>query len=66
MDKQEGLSTNRDLIFDDSNYTFWKIRMEFYLQSLGMDVWKSMEVEYEFLKMQMSQKITVRFQPPKQ
>ena len=50
MDKQEGLSTNRDPRFYGSNYAFWKTRMEVYLQSLGMDAWKSVEDGYEFPK----------------
>ena len=50
MDKQEGLSTNKDPIFDDSNYSFWKMRMKVCLQSLGMDVWKSIENIYKFPK----------------
>ena len=50
MDKQEGLSTNKASRFDGSNYAFLKIQLEFYLQSLGMDVWKSVEDGYEFLK----------------
>ena len=50
MDKQEGLSTNRAPCFDGSNYTFWRIRMEVYLQSLGMDIWKLVEQVYRFPK----------------
>ena len=36
MDKEEGLSSNGAPIFDGSNYTFWKMGMEFYLKSLGI------------------------------
>ena len=50
MDKQEGLSTNRAPRFDGSNHTFWKIKMELYLQSLGMNIWKSVKDGLEFLK----------------
>ena len=50
MDKQEGLYTIRTPRLDGSSYTFWKNRMEFYMQSLGMDVWKSVEDIYEFSK----------------
>ena len=46
MDKREGLSTNRAPRFDGSNYTFWRIRMEVYLQSLGVDIWQSVENGY--------------------
>ena len=50
MDKKEGLFTNRGPRFDGSNYPFWKIKMEVYLQSFGMDVWKLVEDGYEFPK----------------
>ena len=50
MDNQEGLYTNQAPRFDGSNYAFWKKWMEIYLQSLGMDVWKSVEDGYEFPK----------------
>ena len=72
MDKQEGLSSNRALVFYGSNYTFRKIRMEVYLQSLGMDVWKSIEEEYKIPNVPgdskentMSQKRIMRPLPPK-
>ena len=41
MGKQEVFSTNKALRFDGSNYTFWAIRMEVYLQSLKVDMWNS-------------------------
>ena len=50
MDKQEGRPTNRAPRFDRSNYTFWKIRMEFYLHLFGMEIWKSIEYIYEYPK----------------
>ena len=39
-----------DSRFDGSNYTFWKIIMEVYLKTLGMDIWKLVEEGYEFPK----------------
>ena len=50
MDKREGLSTNIAPRFDCSNYTFWRIRMEVYLQSLGVNVWESVENDYNVPK----------------
>ena len=50
MDKHEGISTNREPRLDCLNYTFWRIRMEVYLQSLGVDVWKSIENGYDVPK----------------
>jgi len=32
--------------FDGTNYAFWKVRMEAYLMSLGVDVWSSVLVDY--------------------
>ena len=48
MENQEGLSTNREPWFDGSNYTFWKIQMEVYLEYLGIDIWKSVDNGYKF------------------
>ena len=33
-------------LFDGSNYSFWKIRMQSYIKSLGYDVWESIRVGY--------------------
>ena len=50
MDKQEGLSINRAPRFKNSKYTFWNMRMEVYMWSLDMDMWKSIEDRYKFPK----------------
>ena len=50
MDKQEDMLTNRDPIFNGSNFIFLNISIEVYPHSLGMDVWKSIEDNYKFLK----------------
>jgi hypothetical protein len=47
MDKQERLSLRKSPYFDGTNYAFWSIRMRVYLQSLGYDVWESIENGYE-------------------
>ena len=42
MENKEVLSTNITPRFDGSNYTFYRIRMDVYLQSLGVDIWNSL------------------------
>ena len=44
-DIQETYSS-RIPVFDGKNYAFWKVRMEAYLMSLGVDVWNSVLVDY--------------------
>jgi hypothetical protein len=46
MTSHEGSSTNRALLFDGTNFAFWKIRMRTYLMSLGVDVWDVVEIRY--------------------
>ena len=41
MDKKEGLSTNRQPLFDGTQYTFWSIRMKYHILSLNFDIWQS-------------------------
>jgi len=38
----------RPLIFDGSNFVYWKVRTTIYLQSLGTEVWDIMEGGYKF------------------
>lgn len=33
--------TRKVPLFDGTNFSFWKVRMKFYLISLGLEVWKS-------------------------
>ena len=33
-------------LFDGSNYSFWKIRMQAFIKSLGYDVWETVRVGY--------------------
>lgn len=42
----EGISANKAPLFIGSNYSFWKIRMQAYLCSLGYDVWQCVEHGY--------------------
>ena len=46
MDRQEGFSTNKDPLFNGSNYTFWRIRMRNYLMALGFDIWGAVKNGY--------------------
>ena len=48
MNNQESMGFIRLLIFDGSNFFYWKIRTTTYLQSLGMDVWEIVEGGYTF------------------
>lgn len=36
---QEGYFTSKAPLFDGSNYVFWKVRMQNYLISFGVNVW---------------------------
>ena len=31
-------------LFDGTNYVYWKVRMKFFLQVLGEQVWQAVEV----------------------
>ena len=46
MASGEGSSSNRAPFFKGDNYGFWKIRMETYISSLGMDVWDAVKNGY--------------------
>ena len=48
MSNQESVGSIRPLIFDGSNFVYWKIRTTTYLQSLGIDIWEIMEGGYKF------------------
>ena len=47
MDRQEGLSINRALRFDGSNYTLWSMSLEVFLQSLGTYIWMAVVNVYK-------------------
>ena len=48
MSNQESGGSIRPLIFDGSNFVYWKVRTTTYLQSLGTDVWEIVEGGYTF------------------
>ena len=31
-------------LFDGTNYAYWKVRVKFFLQALGEQVWQAVEV----------------------
>ena len=43
MDEQEGLATNKPLLFTIENYAYWSVRMRCHLMSLGLKVWAATE-----------------------
>jgi hypothetical protein len=46
MTSHEGTSASKPPLFDETNFTFWKIRMRTYLMALGVDVWDVVETRY--------------------
>ena len=46
MASQDG-STNKEPIFDGTNFAFWKVRMRTFIMSLGADVWEIVETGYK-------------------
>ena len=47
MDQQEGLATNKPLLFMRDNYAYQSVRMKCHLMSLGYKVQRSVEREYK-------------------
>jgi hypothetical protein len=46
MSSHEGTSSNRALVFNGTNFSFWKVRMRTYIMALGADVWDVVETGY--------------------
>jgi hypothetical protein len=46
MTSHEGTSASKHPLFDETNFSFWKIRMRTYLMALGVDVWDVVEIGY--------------------
>ena len=44
MDKGQSLIIPH--LFDSTNYTYWKVRMRVFLQSLNEKVWQAMEIAW--------------------
>ena len=62
MENKEFLSTNIKPRFDGSNYTFYRIRMDVYLQSLGVDIWHSVVNGYKNSKTTLVEPTDTRLQ----
>lgn len=43
---QEGQSIQRPPLFNGENYTYWKTRMRFFMQSLDYDLWECVSTPY--------------------
>ena len=41
MDKKSEFTKHGLPLFDGQNYAFWSIRMKFFLQTQGIDVWQA-------------------------
>ena len=50
MRNEEGTTTMRSTLFNKTNIIFWKVRIRYYLQSLGENVWGIIEgcLQYAF------------------
>ena len=46
MSNYEKEASIRPPIFDGSNFVYWKVRITAYLQSLGTEVWDTVEAGY--------------------
>ena len=46
MTSYEGTSSKKVPLFDETNFSFWKVRMRTYIMSLGTDVWDVVETSY--------------------
>ena len=49
MSNYEREASIRPLIFDGTNFVYWKVRVTAYLQSLGTEVWNIIDIGYTFL-----------------
>ena len=48
MSNYEKEASIRSLIFDGTNFVYWKVRIIAYIQSLGTEVWGIVETGYTF------------------
>ena len=42
----EGMSIGKALLFDGSNYSYWKIRISIYLKAMSPNIWKIVNEGY--------------------
>lgn len=48
MNSQGGVFSIRSIIFNETQFFFWKVRITTYLQALGADVWEIVENGYQY------------------
>jgi hypothetical protein len=41
MDQQEGISNNKEPLFNGEGYALWKIIMKYFMLDIGFDIWQS-------------------------
>ena len=46
MTSHEGTSATKPPLFDETNFSFWKVRIRTYLMALGADIWDVVENGY--------------------
>jgi hypothetical protein len=46
MTSHEGNSTNKDPLFNGTNFKLWKVKMRTYIMALGAVVWNVVEIVY--------------------
>ena len=43
MEAREGHATNRPPLFEGTDYSYWKMRMKYYIQSINYQYWERIE-----------------------
>ena len=43
MEAREGHATNRPPLFEGTDYSYWKMRMKYYIQSVDYQCWERIE-----------------------
>ena len=43
MEVREGHATNRPPLFEETDYSYWKMRMKYYIQSVDYQCWECIE-----------------------
>ena len=43
MEAREGHATNCPSLFEGNNYSYWKMRMKYYIQSIDYQCWERIE-----------------------
>ena len=43
MEAREGHATNRPPLFEGTDYSYWKMRMKYYIQSIDYQYWERIE-----------------------